>query len=333
MLDTLAAAGSKALGGARFTLTSVLPSVILVFALWVAVRSGTYDAGPVDLARVIPTDPQLGQVVALALAVFLIGVLIQPFQVALVQVLEGFGWAGRVPAILIDLSIERHLRRRDLANIRRNMGTEPSDGKLADAIWLARGNRRIIHQRELAEARFARYPKEHRVQPTMLGNVLRAGEDVAGGRYGFDSMVAFPRMFPSISARLEGEIAHQLRLIDTTSALCVAFLLAGLATAPMFRTAGWPIAVPVVLFVLALFSYSGALRAAKGHGTLLATAFDLHRFDIATGMHLPLPRAPLEEVAFNRALSNFLGGWDTIDRTDPLIAAQLYRHPPITTTS
>lgn len=328
MLDTLTAIGSKALGGARFTLTSVLPSFLLVSVVWVTARTGAYGNGPVNLANAIPTDPQLGQVAALTIAVFVIAVVIQPFQIALVQMLEGYGWTGKMPTILIDLCTERHLRRRDLANVRRSMELEPSTRSLTDAIAYARRERRITHQKELAEARFARYPKEKRVQPTMLGNVLRAGEDVAGERYGFDSVIAYPRMFPTVSAKLEGEITHQLRLIDTTSALSVAFAVAGLATTPMFRTVGWPLAVPIALFALAALSYHGALRAAGEHGTLLATAFDLHRFDIAAGMHLPLPTSPAEEVPFNKALSDFLGGWDPIDRTNRLIADQAYHHPP-----
>jgi hypothetical protein len=149
----------------------------------------------------------------------------------------------------------------------------------------------------------------------MLGNVLRSGEDRAGGRYGLASMTAYPRIYPHLSAKLDAAMSRQLDLIATTSALCVSFFIAGVATLPvLLHHLEWA-AVPLAAFVLAALSYSAAVRAAAGHGPLFAAAFDLHRFDMLRALHYDLPRTPSDEVDLNEALSEFWQGQERVDRS------------------
>jgi hypothetical protein len=58
---------------------------------------------------------------------------------------------------------------------------------------------------------------------------------------------------------------------------------------------------------MSVLAYRGAIATAQGHSTLLATAFDLHRFDMLQALHYELPPTPISELALNRQLSDFLG--------------------------
>jgi hypothetical protein len=49
-----------------------------------------------------------------------------------------------------------------------------------------------------------------------------------------------------------------------------------------------------------------ALAVAAAYGQALEAAFDLHRFDLLTALHLPLPANLTGEVAANQELSRFL---------------------------
>jgi hypothetical protein len=57
--------------------------------------------------------------------------------------------------------------------------------------------------------------------------------------------------------------------------------------------------------VLAI-AWSGAPADAPDHGESLRAAFDLHRFDLLSALHLPLPPDGAAERGQNRELSAFL---------------------------
>jgi hypothetical protein len=141
--------------------------------------------------------------------------------------------------------------------------------------------------------------------PTLLGNVLRDGEDNAGRRYGLKFNV-YPRMYPSLSPKLDSAISAQLDVLDTTSALCIVFALITLLALPLLAHLDWWSLVPLVAILASAISYRGAITTARRHGTLLATAFDLHRFDMLTALHYELPLTPEDELKLNEELSGFL---------------------------
>jgi hypothetical protein len=64
--------------------------------------------------------------------------------------------------------------------------------------------------------------------------------------------------------------------------------------------------VPLVALLMSALAYRGAVTTARGHGTLLATALDLHRFDMLQALHYELPLTPDDELAINKKLSFFL---------------------------
>jgi hypothetical protein len=313
MFGMFANAGSGALGGARFTLINVLPGAFLVLIIVGAYRTHLYDShGLVNLALALPPG---WEAVELGVAMVLMGILAQPFQIAIVRMLEGYGWERRLPRVLTAMALERHYRRFAWADSLLLMSVRRTrDDSLTQAVRhaqaVASANRITSAAAELLD----RYPADpDRILPTMLGNILRAGEDPAGERYGLRSMTVYPRMYPYLSDKLHQAIARQLDLIDATSAFCLSFVVAALATIPVvvIRHDWWSL-IPIGFLGLALVAYKGAMNAAAGHGVLLAAAFDLHRFDLIRALRYPLPRTASEEWKFNSELSKFWQGQDPL---------------------
>lgn len=310
MFTDIVTAGTKALGGARFSLVSLLPGALLATVVFVAAQSGAYGSGPASLSQLNAEGSPLknaGVAVLLVFGLFLAGVLLQPFQVALVQYLEGY-WDRRPTRMLAALAVEAHRRRMRSAHVEKTI-TRPDMVALtlrtgADA---ARAHTLAARREDRAQWLLSRYPTDiRRVMPTTLGNILRNGEDAAGERYGLDALTVYPRMYPSISKPLSDAMARQLDMITLTASLCVSCMLGTVVTLPiLIRLDLWSL-IPAVAGLLAVVSYRGALRAASDHSVLFATTFDLHRFDMIRALHYELPRTSREEIEFNNHVTKFL---------------------------
>lgn len=326
MLSDLAQAGTKALGGARFSLVNILPGAVLGTVVVAAARSGAYGHGEVSLDRIFPQGgaASAGAAILYVFALFVFGVLLQPFQIALVQLLEGYWGQGVLGRNLGRLAVERHRRRYTTALALQDwepasVASKPFAEMVTIAKYYAAGER----LKGRADALLKQLPVEpDHLMPTMLGNILRNGEDSAGDRYGLDALVAYPRMYPSLSKPLGDAMSRQLDVIAVTAGMCVCFVLSALATTPLVtRLDRWS-AVPAVLLLLGLLAYRGALRAAAEHATLFATTFDLHRFDMLRTLHYGLPATAEKERVFNHNLTNFLSS-----RQPPRTEVARYEHP------
>jgi hypothetical protein len=337
MLGGIIQAGTRALGGSRFSLVNLMPTAFFVAFMAALITSGAYTRPKPSLTPIldiISKDP--GVAVAATLGIFLLAVLLRPFQVAIVQILEGYSRRWRPLEFVNDVAAERHRRTRNTTAImlRAESPNQPSAASFRDVAYYARQLHAFHRMRARASATVERYPViqgsdssgDDRMMPTLLGNVLRAGEDDAGHRYGLDMPVVYPRMYPSLSPKLDRAISAQLDMLDTTSALCVVFGLISLFALPLTTRLNWWSLVPLVAMFMSLLAYRGAVATARGHGRLLATAFDLHRFDMLTALHHKLPSTPREELELNRELSAFLGG------RDPSSVLYMegfpYSHPP-----
>lgn len=326
MLGGLVSASTEALGGSRFSLLNVLPATVVVTTVVVLARAGAYSPNePLHFDHVLPEGKRDALSIALfGLAALLCGILLRPFETALIQLLEGY-WASPSPiAGLVPATVERHRRRRDDAKTVAEFDfTVPPPGAHSTLRELAHRDRRIsrvVRMKSRAEKVRDTYPTDDRLTaehleaaahptdllPTLLGNVLRRGERVAGDRYGLDMMVVYPRLYPHISDRLESAVARQFELITSTASLSISFGLLSLATTPLLaRLDPWS-AAPLLAGALSLLAYRGAIAASRGHSRLLATVFDLHRFDLAKAMHYELPGNPRAEYVLNKDITDFL---------------------------
>jgi hypothetical protein len=320
MLTGILQAGTKALGGARFSLVNLLPTAFFIAFMIALITSGAYTSPKPSPALVFDKfSKNPGLAVAATVGIFLLALLLRPFQVAIVQLLEGY-WRRRPLQFANEVATERHRRRQHTADIVRNAPDpdQPTSSEFGDVVVYARQLRAFHRTHSRAEMIFASYPLPikgtgglvDRLMPTILGNALRDGEDNAGRRYGLKMPIVYPRMYSSLSAKLDKAISAQLDMLDATAAFCVAFGLIALLTLPLIGRVDWWSLVPLLAVLMSALAYRGAVATARGHGTLLATAFDLHRFDMLQALHYELPLTPDCELALNKKLSDFLENRD-----------------------
>ncbi|MFD9001392.1 hypothetical protein ACFV0T_10540 [Streptomyces sp. NPDC059582] len=337
MLKALAEASGKVIGGARFSLTSVLPGVLLATIVAAVARAGLFDleARP-DFTAVAPGRQDTAAVVLFVFFAFVVGVLLRPFEAAIVQLLEGY-WERPSPlAPLRDAAIERHRRRRDRALLMcqhseaveeadRTASSSPGSRAPGASVSLhelaERDRRRARLRRNAKRARSVRagYATEIRqdsaaqqrdphgeLMPTSLGNMLLRAERLSGDRYGLDMMRVYPRIYPFIAPRLENAVTQQLSLIAATASLAVSLGVTTLALLPLvLRWDIWSL-LPLAPAVLTALAYRGATAAAAFHGTLLSAVFDVHHFDLAKAFHYDPPESAEELTAMNQQISEFL---------------------------
>ncbi len=86
----------------------------------------------------------------------------------------------------------------------------------------------------------------------------------------------------------------------------MAFGSATVISVALLAAHGWWLLAAAVALAGTLLSYRAALAAATAYGQALEAAFDLHRFDLLTALHLPLPADLLGELTANQELSRFL---------------------------
>ncbi|MGI5457289.1 hypothetical protein ACQEWB_29805 [Streptomyces sp. CA-249302] len=336
MLKALAEAGGKVIGGGRFSLTSVLPGALLVTIIAAVARAGLYDFGAKpDFSAVQPTKDDTATVVLFVFFAFVFGVLIRPFEAAVVQLLEGY-WERPSPlAPLREAAVERHRRRRDRAALVLEHSKRLAEAEAASAPTGARAPIGSVSLQDLAErdrrsVRLRReaqrasrirsgYPTEIRpddpeedrdpageLLPTSLGNMLLRAERLSGDRYGLDMSRVYPRIYPFIAPRLEGAVTQQLSLIAATASLAVSLGISTLAMLPLvLRWDVWSL-LPLAPGILTVLAYRGAVSAAAFHGTLLSAVFDVHRFDLVKAFHYPVPEAADRLVGLNMMISDYL---------------------------
>ena len=261
--------------GVRFRFVGLLPTAALVFAVLAVAWSGAPGRAP-DAHRVTAHVDHLssGEGVALVLAILVAALILEPLQFSLVRVLEGYWGESRLGRLLAAPGIAYHgWRRSRLEDRQRREGD--------------RVDRRA--EREAAARRLRRYPPADAVLPTGLGNVLRAAELRAGERYGLDSLVIWPRLYPVLGEQVRALADDRRDQLDLSVRFCVMFAVATAVLLALLAPYGWWLAVPAGTFALAWLSYSAAIAAAAEYGEALETAFDLHRFDLLRALHLPLP--------------------------------------------
>ncbi|NPA90559.1 MAG: hypothetical protein GXO55_03785 [Chloroflexi bacterium] len=162
-------------------------------------------------------------------------------------------------------------------------------------------------------------PREDRILPTRLGNVMRAAEDYSKTRYGLDGVFWWPRLEPllpeSLLTRLEAAYTGLVALLNLTTLIILYALLllgntvavfAGCLRPTLFAWApGWIVGA-ALSFILAYLIYRGAITQARAFGDLIRVAYDEHRFRILDALHMPYPQTPVEEHQLWRRLYRWL---------------------------
>lgn len=278
----------------RFFLVDYLPTYAAALLLATLVWAGA--PGPLDAGQAWRTASGLGvgELILGTLAVTLIAVLGHPLQLPLVRLLE-----GQWPALLGPLT-RWSLHRQVSARLRLAAFEELPDDTDAPV------SEARVQQAGQAGARWRiRFPAEELCRPTALGNVLAAMETRAGDAYGFDAVVAWPRLYPMLGEPVRTIVDDRRNTLDATARLSVAMLMTGLAASLLLAFSGWWALLAVVPFAVARMAYRAAVHSAMTYGEAVEAAFDLHRFDLVTALHLQLPADDKAERVANAKLCDF----------------------------
>ncbi|WKK23903.1 hypothetical protein QZH56_35325 [Streptomyces olivoreticuli] len=276
----------------RFAIVGYLPSyaaVLYVTAL-LAARTRT---GRIDPGRALDRLHGLSaaELAVLAVIALLVAAFLQPLQLPLVRLLEGY-WP-RGTSALARIAVKGQERARRRLALDAEVPPDPTD---------AERQRALVAAWQLGR----RYPPGPvPLLPTALGNALRAGEASAGSAYGADAVPWWPRLYPVLGDRMRAVVDDRRNQLDLACRLSVTAGFTGLLSVILLIRSGWWLTSAGVLLALAWVAYRGAVSAALGYAEALSAAFDLHRFDVLTALHLQLPADPAAEETLNRRLSRF----------------------------
>jgi hypothetical protein len=281
--------------GNRLRLVGLLPGAVFVLVVAGLVSAGAPDDAP-SLHRALEAAGGLDgwQGALLALLVAVAALLLQPLQLGLVRLLEGY-W----DAIPLLRRLTARARRRQLAEVARLRDlAAPRPNPSAE-------DRAAMVASTLAHAR--RFPaRDDDVLPTALGNALRAAETRGGEPYGLAAITAWPRMYPLLPGGTRDIVDDQRDQLDVAARFCAVFAALAVTVAVLLAQHPAWLLLPLAFVVLAWLAYRAAIAAAIAYGTGIRVAIDLHRFDLLRALHLPLPATHAEEVALNQQLSRFL---------------------------
>ncbi|WP_329118274.1 hypothetical protein [Streptomyces sp. NBC_01465] len=240
-----------------------------------------------------------------------LGMLLLPLQVRAVRVLEGY-W-DRWPVTAGPASVLVELQRRKWQSLyeageRAGEWSAPDAGKsLPEQLRARRHSAGVNAAGHGALRRLAGLPEREALLPTALGNALRAGELSAGERYGLATLASWPRIYPQVTAPLAAALSSARDMLDAAVNLCHAFLAGAVVMVVAFYDepgAWWLVALALLVAALA---YKGAVVAAQSYAGLMHVVYDLHRFDLVSALHHPLPDRDGEWGLFQR-LSDGLAG-------------------------
>lgn len=279
----------------RFFLVSTLPATLAGTYLLVLVWAGA--PGPVRFGRAWHTAEGLGvgPSLLLLLLVTALGVITMPLQLPMIRWMEGY-WPQRLRWLANwCCARQQHRSGKDVSTWGPKNAPRPAPRPTPEDIdeLVARGYEQRL-----------RYPVEapHRFRPTALGNALTTAEFRAGRWYGLDAPVFWTRLEPLLSGRIATTITEQRDAMDAAARLSVTAALCVPPTLWLLWRSGWWLLLAPLLIAVSRLSYRAAVHAAVAYGQYVEAAFDLHRFDLLTALHLPLPADQEAEVRTNDAL-------------------------------
>src|SRR5215470_4532607 len=131
-LEVFSEEGAKSLG-ARFLLTNLVPSAFLVLLIYLILSSGAPRHYPSTVTIIKSADAlDGGRIVILLLAVLAISVIIQPFQVAMTKILEGYWNVNRLGRRLFDVGQELQRRKMTALEFMTEVGASSTDRRRQD---------------------------------------------------------------------------------------------------------------------------------------------------------------------------------------------------------
>jgi hypothetical protein len=282
-----------------------MPSALFVAYTWALTRAGAFS-GRAHWHHALPGSPAstAAALLAISTCAALLGLLLHPFQVRAVRVLEGY-WDRWVPTSRLAGVLAEYQRRkwetmREAGALPLPADTATAPKSLREQIHAQDRVQRQLRSRTQALRSLAALPPQDVLLPTALGNALRAGELSAGERYGLATLTSWPRILPQVSASLRAALSSARDSLDSAVNLCHSFLASAVVSTVALYDEPRQWWLVLLLLVLAALAYKGAVTAAQAYGGLMHVVYDLHRFDLAEALRHPMPERGGEWGLFQR---------------------------------
>jgi hypothetical protein len=176
----------------------------------------------------------------------------------------------------------------------------------------AQGDSLMLHyiaEQEALDQHANKYPSDAtRILPTELGNVLRCFEDAAGKQYGLNVLAIAPHLHLIAPPRHLEYLIDTREDMDSAIRICTIGLVATALTAGFLLTNGLWLLCALVPYSVSYLAYKGAVSAAQGYGSVVASVIDLDRFLLYNELGLSRPRDSEEELESNSKLMQILSG-------------------------
>lgn len=271
----------------RLKFVNILPSVVFLMTVGALWLSGA-PAHPPTLAVLKQNANDINWLGALMLTVaaLVIGLLLQPLELASIRFLEGY-W--RTPGPL------RRLGER---------GRWVQQRRKDRLVWLNEqlGQSTYAELVEHVPRELASFPNEQRVLPTALGNRLRAAEERAGKAYSLDATLTWPRLYFVLPQDVLRFVSQSRNELDTAVRLCLSFALTSLVGAALLlRHPVW-LALPLGFALLSGLAYRAAVHAAQAYGVTFTSVIDVYRLRLLKEMSVRMPTDSDDEIGINDKL-------------------------------
>ena len=320
--------------GRYFALVSLVPALLLVLWTYILLASGALSGKPaLHNAEYALSHWSVGKVAGVVIASFAVALILHPLQFATTQLLEGYWGATSLATTAMKIRIVHHReRQRDLwekAGSSKKVRTEQALEILRRQPWwhddpktqedsvksVMEGEsgdqlmRYYIAEQEAFDKHASKYPADAlRVLPTELGNVLRRFEDAAGRQYGLSAIAIAPHLHLVVPPRHLKYLTDAREDMDSAIRICTFGLVASILTVAFLLTDGLWLLWTILPYSVSYLAYKGAVSAAQGYGSVVASVIDLDRFLLYDELGVSRPRDSDEEREGNKLLMRMLGG-------------------------
>lgn len=319
--------------GRYFMLVSMVPALLLVLWIYMLLVSGALSEKPtLHNVGYALSHWSVGKVAGLVISSFAVALVLHPLQFATTQLLEGYWGPTSLAATAMKIrSVHHRKRKRDLwekastsSVVRAEMALEilrrqpewsddpeTREEAIASLMETESGDQLMGHyiaEQEALDRHASKYPTDaERVLPTELGNALRHFEDSAGRQYGLSAITIAPHLHLVAPPRHLEYLVDAREDMDSSIRIFTFGLVASILTAAFLLTDGLWLLWTIVPYCVSYLAYKGAVLAAQGYGSVVASVIDLDRFLLYDELGVPSPRDSDEERESNKLLMQMLG--------------------------
>jgi hypothetical protein len=280
---TTALSQVSALVGKRSLRNTFFPTLVLFVVMWAVVaadRQGVVET--VDSLAKQSGSRELALLMLVLTATFLGSAVLDSAAFAIIQSFEGY-WG---PAHWLRSVGVRYYRPR------RARAVLGQSGKSMDFPWPGADDANPVEKLVNSDSY---------LQPTRLGNVLRAAEQYPAERYGANAVVFWPILYPLLPdsfVQTVDDARSNLEFYLNVSVLGLLFAGASGVYFLGFAERADPLLFAACWFggaAVAYVMYRTAVASSRVYGQYIRVAFDLHRFEIFEQLHRPVPATLTKE--------------------------------------